>query len=421
MWLTQILTILLILCSSAAFATIKQNFRHESKKSQHSKPQHSSSFGHNTGRVEQPTKTNLLPTVPSSKQRKKNLQTFNRYLERESWKRGIAARDLEPVLRSVGEACKQINRIVQRAQTDDFYGVALDEEGKILDENVQGEVQQKLDVICNAIMLKQFCGSSKGVISAVASEEEEGPRSCPDVMGDEAFGLGDYVAVFDPVDGSKNIDASLPVGTVFGIYKCTPGTDVNESTFLQRGNEMVAAGYCLYSATTILVLTMGSGVDGFTLDPDKGNFYHTHEDIRIPSSGPIYSFNEANFHDFSSPVKRYLDALKEGSNATGIRSNSRYVGALVADVHNVLINGGIYGYPGTRQRPSGKLRILYESNPMAMIVEQAGGAGSTGFGRILDVEPTAIHMRVPTFLGSIDNVFELDQFHQYYSGDDEKL
>jgi len=166
---------------------------------------------------------------------------------------------------------------------------------------------------------------------------------------------------------------------------------------------------------------MGSGVDGFTLDPDKSVFLHTHPDIRIPSYGPIYSFNEANFHDFSSPVQRYLDALKEGSSSSGIRSNARYVGALVADVHNVLINGGIYGYPGTRTNPDGKLRLLYESNPMGMIMEQAGGAASTGVGRILDVDPTEIHMRVPTFLGSMDNVYELDQFHQYYDDEEETM
>jgi len=267
--------------------------------------------------VEQPKR---FSTLAGPKQKKKKLKTFSRYLEIESWKRGPSARDLEPVLRSVGEACKQINRIVQRAQTDDLYGVAVDENGTPLeDTNVQGEVQQKLDVVCNAIMLKQFCGSSKGVIAAVASEEEDVPRGCPDVMGDNAFAAGDYVAVFDPLDGSKNIEASLPVGTIFGIYKCQPGTKPTEETFLQRGNEMVAAGYCLYSATTILVLTMGSGVDGFTLDPDNSVFLHTHPDIRIPSSGPIYSFNEANFHDFSKPVQRYLDALKEGSSSIGVR------------------------------------------------------------------------------------------------------
>jgi fructose-1,6-bisphosphatase I len=183
-------------------------------------------------------------------------------------------------------------------------------------------------------------------------------------------------------------------------------------------------------------LTLGSGVDGFTLDPDLGQFLHTHQDIRIPSSGPIYSFNEANFIDFEEPVRRYLLALKEGSSSVGKRCvhmnsacaefvprsnsffdrcNARYVGALVADVHNIIINGGIYGYPNTRTAPNGKLRLLYESAPMAMIMEQAGGAGSTGRGRILDVKPSEIHERVPTFLGSIENVFELDQFYQYYS------
>lgn len=211
------------------------------------------------------------------------------------------------------------------------------------------------------------------------------------------------------------------MGTVFGIYKAAPGTSANADSFLQKGdNGLVAAGYCLYSATTVLVVTLGSGVDGFTLDPDKGVFLHTHEDIRIPKTGPIYSFNEANFHHFSHPVRQYLDSLKESSSAVRARSSARYVGALVADVHNVLINGGIYGYPATRDNPDGKLRLLYECCPMAMIIEEAGGAASTGTGRILDVMPREIHQRVPTFVGSIEDVFELDQFHQYYD-DDESL
>ena len=240
--------------------------------------------------------------------------------------------------------------------------------------------------------------------------------------------MGEYVAVFDPLDGSQNIDASLPVGSIFGIYRPPPGTEITNQSFLQDGNALVAAGYCLYSATTVLVLTLGSGVDGFTLDPDSGKFLHTHPDIRIPLSGPLYSFNEANFRDFDEPIQRYLNALKEGGSSSGgggggdaprKKAISRYVGALVADTHNVLINGGIYGYPATFRNRQGKLRLLYESNPMAMILEQAGGAGSTGFGRILDVKPTDIHQRVPTFLGSIENVFELDQFCQYYSEQDE--
>lgn len=348
--------------------------------------------------------------VVQKKMKKKNLRTFQRYLEIECW-RHQEIRDLERVLLAVSDACKQISRIVSRAKTDDIYGVATNPDGSPLDENVQGEVQQKLDVLCNTIMLRVLCGCSSS-IAAVASEEEEHPRSCCDVMGDSAFSVGDYVAVFDPIDGSKNIESSLPVGTIFGIFKKLPGNSSLDA-FSQNGNSMVAAGYCLYSATTVLVLTLGSGVDGFTLDPDRGTFLHTHQDIRIPSSGPIYSFNEANFHEYTEPVKRYLDSIKSGLD--GKKTNARYVGALVADIHNILINGGIYGYPGTISNSNGKLRLMYEGCPMAMIMEQAGGAGSTGSQRILDVNPSEIHQRVPMFLGSIENVFEVDQFHQYYS------
>jgi fructose-1,6-bisphosphatase I len=345
--------------------------------------------------------------------KKKNLKTFQRYLEIECW-RHTEFRELEPVLKSVAESCKQINRIVQRAQTDDLYGVALGADGKPLEEtNVQGEVQQQLDVLCNTYMLRAFCGSGSSIHS-VASEEEDEPRCCSDVMTDSAFAVGDYIAVFDPIDGSKNIDASLPVGNIFGIYKCQPGTKVDESTFLQDGRSLVAAGYCLFSATTVLVLTLGSGVDGFTLDPDSGRFLHTLKDIRIPRKGAIYSFNEANFRGFQEPVQRYLNLLKEGGSSTGLKMTARYIGALVADVHNIIINGGIYGYPSTRSNPDGKLRLLYECAPMAMILEQAGGAASTGKGRILDVKPREIHQRTPVFLGSVENVFELDQFFQYY-------
>ena len=342
---------------------------------------------------------------------KKNLKTFQRYLEIETWRtRGFG--DLAPVLQSVAESCQQINRIVQRAQTDDLYGVAMGADGKPLDANVQGEVQQQLDVLCNTIMLRAFCGGGSSSIHSVASEEEDEPRCCSDVMMDSAFAIGDYVAVFDPIDGSKNIDSSLPVGSIFGIYKNQPGSEVDDSTFLQDGKGLVAAGYCLFSATCVLVLTHGQGVDGFTLDPDSGKFLHTLKDIRIPRKGNIFSFNEANFRGFDEPVQKYLDLMKEKPGKT-----ARYIGALVADVHNILINGGIYGYPSTRSNPNGKLRLLYECAPMAMILEQAGGAASTGHKRILDVKPKEIHERSPLFLGSVENVFELDQFYEYY--DDE--
>jgi len=343
---------------------------------------------------------------------KKNLKTFERYLEIECW-RHTELRELEPVLKSVAGSCKEINRIVQRAQTDDLFGAAMGADGLPLDDNIQGEVQQQLDVLCNTHMLRAFCGGGSSCIHSVASEEEDEPRCCSDVMTDSAFAVGDYIAVFDPIDGSKNIDASLPVGSIFGIYKKQPGSDVGEQTFLQDGGALVAAGYCLFSASTVLVLTLGSGVDGFTLDPDSGKFLHTLKDIRIPRKGSIFSFNEANYRGFSEPIKRYLKLLKEGTSKTGVSMTARYIGALVADVHNILINGGIYGYPGTTSNPKGKLRLLYECAPMGMIMEQAGGAASTGHKRILDVKPTEIHERTPVFLGSVENVFELDQFFQF--------
>lgn len=171
-----------------------------------------------------------------------------------------------------------------------------------------------------------------------------------------------------------------------------------------------------FRASTVMVLTTGSGVDGFTLDPDTGRFLHTLSDIRIPRKGSIYSFNEANYRDFNEPVQKYLHNLKQGSTTY----TARYIGALVADVHNILVNGGIYGYPSTRANAKGKLRLLYECAPMAMIMEQAGGAASTGYGRILDVKPTEVHERTPVFLGSVENVFELDQFFEYYEEQSEE-
>lgn len=383
--------------------------------------------------------------------KKKDLRTLQRFLEVECWKLP-AIRTLDRTLLAAADACKQINRIVQRAQTDDLYGAAIDPmTGEAAEVNVQGEEQQQLDVLCNTIMMRAFCGTSSNDVCAVASEEEPLPRSCADVMGYDTAGgelsnifqSGEYVAVFDPIDGSKNIDSSLPVGTVFGIYRSPEGVDNskdgwNLDSFMQRGTQMVAAGYCLYSATTVLVLTLGSGVHGFTLDPDRQIFLQTHPNMRIPDSGSLYSFNEAYSREYSEPVQKFLENMKETGKIGGKKVSSRYVGALVADVHNVLINGGIYGYPATRDTPQGKLRLLYESAPMAMIMEQAGGAGSTGYGRILDVLPPqprkkeggtgggydeedagkGIHVRVPTFLGSVENVFELDQFHKYY-GEDE--
>jgi fructose-1,6-bisphosphatase I len=268
--------------------------------------------------------------------KKKDLRTLQRFLEVECWKLP-QIRSLDRTLLAVSDACKQINRIVQRAQTDDLYGAAIDPTtGLEAELNVQGEAQQQLDVLCNTLMLRAFCGASNDAVCAVASEEEPLPRSCADVMGYDvstnslvggdlvkAFNSGEYVAVFDPIDGSKNIDSSLPVGTVFGIYRrpegsYSPGSAREKSIdsydldgFLQRGTKMVAAGYCLYSATTVLVLTLGSGVHGFTLDPDRQIFLQTHPNMRIPDVGSLYSFNEANSRDYSEPVQKFLKNMKE--------------------------------------------------------------------------------------------------------------
>jgi len=260
--------------------------------------------------------------------KKKDLRTLQRFLEVECWKLPTI-RSLDRTLLAVSDACKQINRIVQRAQTDDLYGAAIDPTtGQLAELNVQGECQQQLDVLCNTLMLRAFCGAANNAVCAVASEEEPLPRSCADVMGFNVGGIGSgsvinvdggegkYVAVFDPIDGSKNIDASLPVGTIFGIYRCPEGIDGDDAgwniqSFLQRGTKLVAAGYCLYSATTVLVLTLGSGVHGFTLDPDRQTFLQTHPNMRIPDVGSLYSFNEANSRDYSEPVKEFLKTMKE--------------------------------------------------------------------------------------------------------------
>jgi fructose-1,6-bisphosphatase I len=351
----------------------------------------------------------------TGKFKKKKLQTFSRFLEVQCWK-SPELRKLQAVFSATAKACIQISNMVSRAQTDDMYGEAVDKDGNILVENVQGEVQQKLDVICNEIMLRAFCGASDSV-AAVASEEEDDARLCSTVI-DNRITVGEYVAVFDPIDGSKNLGSSLPVGTIFGIYKYKNAPPAGTTSFLQSGDKMIAAGYALYSATTVLVLTLGNGVDGFTLDPDKKEFFHTHADMRIPSCGPLVCFNEGIFNEMDEEIQEYLTQVKSQgmmkADGTRIKASGRYVGALVADAHNVLINGGLYGYPGTRSKPNGKIRLMYESNPMAFIMEQAGGAGSTGRGRIMDLVPTEIHQRTPTFLGSVDNIYELEQCVKYY-------
>jgi len=317
--------------------------------------------------------------------------------------------ELAVVLSSIGLACKQIASLVQRAGLAGMTGLAGE-------QNVQGEDQKKLDVISNDV----FCDvlRQSGRTGVIASEEEDVP-----VAVEETFG-GNYVVVFDPLDGSSNIDAAVSTGSIWGIYEsdstCIPDFSSEDSTKIeekcvmnvcQPGNNLLCAGYCMYSSSTILVLTIGQGVYGFTLDPTVGEFIMSHDNIKVPDSGKIYSFNEGNYGMWSEGLKKYMDSLKDGGKEAGSKPYSaRYIGSLVGDFHRTILYGGIYGYPGDSKNPNGKLRLLYECAPMSMIAEQAGGKGSTGTERVLDIVPDKVHQRVPFFVGSKSEVDYLESF-----------
>ena len=316
--------------------------------------------------------------------------------------------ELAVVLSSISLACKQIASLVQRAGIAGMTGLAGE-------TNVQGEDQKKLDVISNDV----FCDVLRqtGRTGVIASEEEDVP-----VAVEETFG-GNYVVVFDPLDGSSNIDAAVSTGSIWGIYEsdstCIPDFSSEDAAKIeekcvmnvcQPGNNLLCAGYCMYSSSTILVLTIGQGVYGFTLDPTVGEFIMSHEKIQVPKSGKIYSFNEGNYAMWTDGLKKYMDSLKTGGKDGGKPYSARYIGSLVGDFHRTILYGGIYGYPGDAKNPNGKLRLLYECAPMSFIAEQAGGAGSDGKGRILDIMPTKVHQRVPFFTGSVGEVEYLESF-----------
>ena len=259
-------------------------------------------------------------------------------------------------------------------------------------------------MIANRILKTALCCS--GEVFVVASEEDDEPCLCSVVTDNSAFS-GDYAAVFDPMDGSSNIDSGLPTGSIIGVYKQPKYSQPDVSaTVLQKGSELIFACYCLYSASTHLVCTLRSGVHQFTLDDVSGEFYLTQSNIQIPTSGPIYSFNDANSEKWDPKVRQYLTDFKSAGTGKPV---ARYMGALVADIHNIMRKGGIFGYPGESNKPKGKLRLLYEANPIALILEQAGGRASSGTQRILDIPVTSVHQRTPLFLGSRDNVLALEE------------
>ncbi|TNE81810.1 MAG: class 1 fructose-bisphosphatase [Bacteroidetes bacterium] len=319
-------------------------------------------------------------------------------IERQSEIPGVKG-EFSRLLRDIGIAAKIISREVNKAGLAEILGEA----GM---ENVQGEDVKKLDVIANQLMID--CLSRGGECCAVASEEEEDIILISTPQANEAK----YVVMMDPLDGSSNIDVNVSIGTIFSIFeRVTPvGTPATKEDFMQAGNKCLASGYMIYGSSTMLVYTTGKGVNGFTLDPSIGEFCLSHPNIRIPKMGKIYSVNEGNKADFPEGLNTYIQWCQEIDKETNRPYSSRYIGSMVADLHRNLLKGGIFVYPQTTKKPDGKLRLLYECNPMAFIVEQAGGRATNGYGkRILDIEPTELHQRTPIIIGSEDMVKQLEQ------------
>lgn len=322
--------------------------------------------------------------------------------------------DMQSLMAAIQLACKKICSLVMRAGITNLTG--LESGGGAM--NIQGEEQKKLDVLSNEVLKNALRFSGK--MGVIASEEEDEP-----VMVDEVYS-GNYVAVFDPLDGSSNIDAGIATGTIFGIFQENTGCLASDweskidgaelnclYNTMQPGANLVAAGYCMYSSSCMMVLTTGHGVNGFTLDPQIGEFVLTHPDMKIPSRGTIYSFNEANSPSWDPVLRQYIEDLKNGNGKSRKKYSSRYIGSLVADVHRTILYGGVFGYPGDQKNPRGKLRLLYECAPMSFIIEQAGGMATTGKERVMDVIPESVHQRLPLILGSKEDVEDLVEMYKH--------
>ena len=300
-----------------------------------------------------------------------------------------ATGELSTLLRDIGLACKFINKQVNKAGLVDILGA----HGAV---NVQGEEQMKLDVFANEVLINVLQNSSE--CAGIASEEND-----DFVAFDDAHSVNSkYVVMFDPLDGSSNIDVNASIGTIFCIYKrVSPlGKPCTEEDFLQKGKNLMAAGYVIYGSSTMLVYATRLGVNGFTLEPSVGEFCLSHKDMKCPEKGKIYSVNQGNTNKFDDKLKAYLEYCMEEDKESGRPYSHRYIGSMVADLHRTLIKGGLFMYPADKKNPNGKLRLIYECNPMSYIIEMAGGIGTTGTQSVLDVVPTELHMRVPIFIGS---------------------
>ncbi|MFW5451540.1 MAG: class 1 fructose-bisphosphatase [Methylophagaceae bacterium] len=312
--------------------------------------------------------------------------------------------DLSGLINDIVSACKEISHLVNRSGIIGIGGVADS-------ENVQGEVQKELDIITNDVMVDHL--NWTGHLAAMASEEIEEIIQIPD-----QFPKGKYLISFDPLDGSSNIDINLSVGTIFSILRCPEGiTEPTVEAFKQKGTEQVCAGFCVYGPTTMMIITTGNGVDGFTLDQDVGEFILTHPAMTIPEDTAEFAINMSNQRFWEEPVQRYIDECIKGIDGGREKNfNMRWVASMVAEVYRVLTRGGIFMYP-LDNKPStngGKLRLMYEASPMSFIVEQAGGASSTGRERIMEIIPEGVHQRVPVILGSKNEVERVISYHQQH-------
>ncbi|KAG4152516.1 hypothetical protein ERO13_D04G127100v2 [Gossypium hirsutum] len=389
----------------------RSTFPHSLHRFNHYSPSfaHRISTGVQRKAVELPLPETVTQQVQNKEQRKTQfaIENLTSWLLKQELAGNIDA-ELTIVLSSISLACKQIASLLQRSSIINLTGG----QGTI---NVQGEDQKKLDVISNELFCN--CLRSSGRTGIIASEEEDIP-----VAVEETYS-GNYIVVFDPIDGSANIDTALTTGSIFGIYgpdeQCL--IDLDDTSTLdqarekciinvcQPGRNLLVAGYCLYSSSVVFAISLGKGVFAFTLDPTYGEFVLTHENIKIPESGKIYSFNEGNYDLWDDKLKNYLDHLRQpGSN--GKPYSGRYIGCLVGEIHRMLLRGGIYGNPKNKNSKNGNLRLLYECAPMSFLIEQAGGTAIDGVQRILDIVPEQVHQRTPIFIGSPDEVQKLQKY-----------
>ena len=312
---------------------------------------------------------------------------------------GAIPADLRLLIEVVARACKNISNAVSKGALADVLGQAGS-------GNVQGEAQKKLDVIANEVLLE--ANEWGGHLAAMVSEEMEGVHPIP-----HRYPKGEYLLLFDPLDGSSNIDVNVSIGTIFSVLRCPDGvTEPDEKAFLQPGVKQVAAGFAVYGPATMLVLTHGHGVAVFTLDREMGSFVLTQDQVKIPEDTSEFAINMSNMRNWDAPVKRYIDECLAGK--TGVRArdfNMRWIASMVADCFRILMRGGVFLYPQDAKHVKGRLRLMYEASPMAFIVEQAGGAATNGRGRILEIEPHALHQRVGVVLGSKNEVERIARYH----------